>query len=453
LRRAAPDEVGSPLTWAQVDAALHDAVSMIEVKEINGTAADVLDYVNFPKGSSVIAVGGDKLSRGLTLEGLSISYFLRTSRMYDTLMQMGRWFGYRPEYLDLCRLFTTDYLRRWYRHIALAEEELRREFDYMAAQGATPENYGLGVRSHSEGLIVTALNKMCHARTLELSFAGDLKQTAHFATDIKVRRENLSVLESFLGTLPAPEEHKSEGRVLGWVWSVEAQHLCDGFFQEFSIHSQCHTIDRKRVTDFIRRQNQQGELTHWTVALVNNSKAAATKCRQIAGLPVGLTERERDGAATSDVYSTTKANIQSPRHQAFDLERMKPDAMLVDKLLTKQNQAGRQLFDAEEERRLREAVCNGQTLAEVALSITRKRAEPGKNPDTPNGRVIRELRPVTHGLLLIYALAPTEGLPDDEPPYLGIALSFPTSHTVQPISYEANKRLIEEFQDERFEDQ
>ena len=72
------------------------------------------------EGRSVIAVGGDKLSRGLTLEGLSVSYFLRTSRMYDTLMQMGRWFGYRSGYLDLCRLFTTRTLVSWYKHIALA---------------------------------------------------------------------------------------------------------------------------------------------------------------------------------------------------------------------------------------------------------------------------------------------------------------------------------------------
>ena len=63
-------------------------------------------------------------SISLTLEGLSVSYFLRASRMYDSLMQMGRWFGYRPGYLDLCRLFTTSQLVKWYRHIALAETEL-----------------------------------------------------------------------------------------------------------------------------------------------------------------------------------------------------------------------------------------------------------------------------------------------------------------------------------------
>lgn len=94
-------------TWEEVKPFLYPAVQKIEVKSINGSSGDSLTYYeNEKNGISVIAIGGDKLSRGLTLEGLSVSYFLRASKMYDTLMQMGRWFGYRPGYVDLCRLFT-----------------------------------------------------------------------------------------------------------------------------------------------------------------------------------------------------------------------------------------------------------------------------------------------------------------------------------------------------------
>src|SRR5690606_13946831 len=107
----------------------------------------------------VIAVGGDKLSRGLTLEGLSVSYFLRASRMYDTLMQMGRWFGYRPGYLDLCRLYTTSEMADWFSVIAQATDELRGDFDRMAATGSTPREFGHRVRSHP-GLLVTSKVKM-----------------------------------------------------------------------------------------------------------------------------------------------------------------------------------------------------------------------------------------------------------------------------------------------------
>lgn len=96
IRAQVPEENLPAIPWRQVAVELHEAASRIEVKEINGNAPDALDYVAHKSGFSVVAVGGDKLSRGLTLEGLSVSYFLRTSRMYDTLMQMGRWFGYRP---------------------------------------------------------------------------------------------------------------------------------------------------------------------------------------------------------------------------------------------------------------------------------------------------------------------------------------------------------------------
>ena len=130
-------------SWEEIEAVLPAVVSDILVKTVNGNAKDALDYVEHSeKGLKVIAIGGDKLARGLTLEGLCVSYFVRTTKMYDTLMQMGRWFGYRPGYLDLCRLYTTAELVKWFGHIADASEELREEFDQMAAVGATPGNTG-----------------------------------------------------------------------------------------------------------------------------------------------------------------------------------------------------------------------------------------------------------------------------------------------------------------------
>ena len=99
--------------WDSIRQRLVEASQKIQIKVINGSAKDALDYWDHSEGLSAIAIGGDKLSRGLTLEGLSVSYFLRASRMYDTLLQMGRWFGYRPGYVDLCRLYTTDELREF----------------------------------------------------------------------------------------------------------------------------------------------------------------------------------------------------------------------------------------------------------------------------------------------------------------------------------------------------
>lgn len=165
-------------TWEEIRPLLYRAVQKIEVKSINGTSGDSLTYYDNEKnGISVIAIGGDKLSRGLTLEGLSVSYFLRASKMYDTLMQMGRWFGYRPGYVDLCRLFTSNELNEWYRHITLASDELREEFRYLAESGGTPENYALKVRTHPGQLQITSISKMRHTKNIQVSWAGRLVET------------------------------------------------------------------------------------------------------------------------------------------------------------------------------------------------------------------------------------------------------------------------------------
>ena len=117
-------------SWDNVKNELYNAVIKIKVKAINGDSKEELNYSN-GHPVSVIVVGGDKLSRGLTLEGLSVSYFLRASKMYDTLMQMGRWFGYRPGYVDLCRLYLSEEVNEWYRHIAIATKENSDEFKYL----------------------------------------------------------------------------------------------------------------------------------------------------------------------------------------------------------------------------------------------------------------------------------------------------------------------------------
>ena len=202
-------------------------------------------------GLSVIAVGGDKLSRGLTLEGLSISYFLRTSRMYDTLMQMGRWFGYRPGYLDLCRLFTTSQLVNWYRHIALAEVELKREFDRMADTDRIPLEYGLRVRTHPDGMIVTALNKMCHTQTLNLSWSGVLVQTTHLPKDSERIQANFGATERLVEELGPATDGPRNNKV--WV-NVPAATVAD-YLEELRLPAESARAGGAQVAKFIRRQS------------------------------------------------------------------------------------------------------------------------------------------------------------------------------------------------------
>lgn len=141
---------------------LFEAISEIEVRAVNQkTGAASLNYYAYKNvGLRVITVGGNSLSRGLTLEGLCVSYFYRNTMMYDTLLQMGRWFGYRPYYDDLIKIWMADDAVDWYGFITDATNELKSELYRMERQQMTPEDFGLKVRQDPNSLIVTARNKM-----------------------------------------------------------------------------------------------------------------------------------------------------------------------------------------------------------------------------------------------------------------------------------------------------
>lgn len=169
------------------------AISAIEVRTINQRSASKLDYTEYnDTGLRVIAVGGLSLSRGLTLEGLMVSYFHRNTQMYDTLMQMGRWFGYRDGYRDLFRIWMPDDSIGWYAHITQASNELREDISRMNRLGATPKEFGLKVRAHPTSLIVTARNKMRHAERQEcwVTLDGKFFETPRFKSDINAIRSN-----------------------------------------------------------------------------------------------------------------------------------------------------------------------------------------------------------------------------------------------------------------------
>ncbi|MHB8794817.1 MAG: Z1 domain-containing protein [Candidatus Nanopelagicales bacterium] len=167
-------------TWSDLQPLLLDAASPIKVVEVNSRSAGTLNYRDHLRsGLHVVAVGGFSLSRGLTLEGLSTTYFLRNSIMYDTLLQMGRWFGYRPGYEDLCRIWLPIEARSWYAHVAESVEELRDDLRAMERVNGTPEDFGLKVRRHPDTLIVTARNKMGRAENIrvEIGLGGRLVET------------------------------------------------------------------------------------------------------------------------------------------------------------------------------------------------------------------------------------------------------------------------------------
>ncbi|MGF7217077.1 hypothetical protein GGR92_003244 [Spirosoma lacussanchae] len=394
-------------SWEDVRPHLHTAAARVKVRAINGRSGDVLDYYEQKDGLSVIAIGGDKLSRGLTLEGLAVSYFLRPSKMYDTLMQMGRWFGYRPGYPDLCRLFTSRELNEWFCHITLASEELRAEFDFMASVRATPDEYALKVRTHPGGLQITAANKLRKAKELSFSFAGRLVETYLFQTQPSIISENLANAQRFVAGLGAYKRRQAEH----YVWETVPAKLVINFLLGYRTAKTLYRADSRAVAKFIDVQVRNDEITNWTVVLISRKKPERSTPYTIDGEVVNVghlirkAEDKNDGDGT---YYLRKSHIISPEHEFIDLDK-------------------------------------GQYDEAFRLTAEKRKAD-GKTgePDYPNGEIVRDKRNKQTALLLLYTLDPEPaGLPADSPAITGYAISFPSSGYSGAVSYAVHEQLVE----------
>ena len=180
-----------------------EAIEKIKVVVVNGSnKSKSLDY-RTNKSLRVIAVGGLALSRGLTLEGLLVSYFYRNTSTFDVLMQMGRWFGYRNGYDDIFQIWTSQTSAKWYAEIARSSQELKDSIKNMYDQRLTPKDFGIKVRDNCNELQITASNKMRAARGLDLrySFYGNIYDTPYVSFNIEHNRNNLKESANLIDVL------------------------------------------------------------------------------------------------------------------------------------------------------------------------------------------------------------------------------------------------------------
>jgi hypothetical protein len=444
MRTMTDDSLLTPVSWTKAKAELATAVDKIEIREIHGKSPDELNYDRYPNGLSVVAIGGNKLSRGLTLEGLSVSYFVRQTKMYDTLMQMGRWFGYRDGYLDICRLFTTEELRDWFSHIAFAEEELRREFEDMSDARLTPADYGLRVRQHPDGMIVTALNKMAHGESREVTFAGKLVQTAFFTRDADIQKERKEAVGNWLESLS--DFRKDSKGYFRWTASREdLLSLLMTFSQRGFTNSKCSRFGPE-IKKYIEAQAESAGLAQWTV-IVPSGKA---ETQNVGGHEFRPIQR-RDETADANYYSLSKANVQDPAHEILDLEEIILSEDLVEELLEKREMRSGGLPDmalikeGAETALLRENIGGKASDVVVKLGELRGKSNVGALRDE-----IRQLRPVSRVLLTIYMLDTSKVKGLEAIPYIpAFALSFPATHRAKKVKYLVNQTWIGE-QLERF---
>jgi len=320
--------------WSEVQARLHEVLVATKVVEVNASKrSQPLDYDQRGEhGVTVIAVGGFSLSRGLTLEGLTVSYFLRNSMMYDTLMQMGRWFGYRPGYEDLCRVWIPADGVGWYAHIHEAMDDLQAQLKRMELAKATPEQFGLAVRSHPESLIVTARNKMGTGREfpMKVGLAGKLIETTRIRADREQLDRNRKAGQALMAGIKAlglAADHPSRGTLYR---SVPVDLVRD-FLLVFRADASDPLTDPRLVSDYIEAR-ADGELKEWDVLFASAQKDDAPG-DELAGLTMrafGRSVGEPDLRQGVLAISGTSRRVGSPGDERVGLTTEQIDTATKD---------------------------------------------------------------------------------------------------------------------------
>jgi hypothetical protein len=403
-RRIDPErEMSFDLIEPHIDQLLKDGVPVLA---LNSKTEDSLDYEQDPNLKAVL-IGGNRLSRGVTLEGLLVSYYVRETPYMDTLMQMGRWFGYREAYVDLTRLWTTENLASWFRDIALREEELRRQVLQAERDHLTPEQVGYRIRSHP-AMMVTSQLKMGAGRQTNLSYAGRMIQTSRFRLlHREWLSENLTATRDLLGGLGAPDTEPGGA----WFWDGVEGAIVESFLRRYRTVQDRTSFDADAAADYIRDQMKVGELTTWQVAVATQAQTVdelGTEDLSIESVPeVNTIARTRLKTDTSSIGVLTNAAESDARRRGDEEIGLSDEALL---------QARHDLADGKYER-LREALLAQRDARQGLLVLypisrySKPRSEGGKRIDLFDK-------------------------PDDEgETVIGCAIAFPPSDSAATVEY------------------
>ncbi len=256
-----------PVAFDHLQPHLAVVAESIRVHVENWTATARLRYEDGPH--TFLVIGGNVLARGLTLDGLTVSYFLRSSSQYDTLMQMGRWFGYRNGFEDLPRVWMEQSVRDAFFDLATVEAEIRRDIARYADQDITPKEFAVRIR-RIPGMTITAPAKMRSAVQVQVGFAGTHTQTFRFRRgDRELLQRNWAACERAVIAMEPFRDRASAGLFL----NVPAE-IVLAFLGEYEPHHTHRNLARNFITEYIAKSAAPGQpLSHWSVFVVQGQGA------------------------------------------------------------------------------------------------------------------------------------------------------------------------------------
>ncbi|WP_056347019.1 Z1 domain-containing protein [Arthrobacter sp. Soil762] len=316
--RVKADTFGNePLPFDDLMPHLIETARAAKVIVDNYKSNDRLEY-DKKHPQTAIVIGGNTLSRGLTLEGLTASYFVRASSAYDTLLQMGRWFGYRMGYEDLIRIWMSSELKSWFLMLSIVEAEIREEIKVYEAEGKTPAELPVKIRTHPQ-MSVTSAAKMRSAVKAQVSYSGRRVQTIMFNEgDSDWLNGNITATKNLFGRLihQGHDENELEASRRGFQ-DVSADDILD-FLDAYKVHDAAKSIDKDAIRRYIERERSEGDLKRWDVVLMEPLNGEEELDLGLVG-KVRLLRRKKMYIPSDDGTANLKA-IASTSDRVADLD-------------------------------------------------------------------------------------------------------------------------------------
>lgn len=245
------------------------------------------------KAPVFIIMGGNTLSRGLTLEGLTCTYFARNSNQADTLMQMARWFGYRRGYELLQRIWMPTSIQTKFELLEEIDEKLKIELQDFMDKGRSPAQFGPRIINSAQiaKFLITAKNKSQNAELCDFDFSGDSYETTKFRNDGKTLAENIYSTEEFLRSIGNACQSDISGSAFVWH-KVDYNIVKQGFFEKYHIFD-CSSlyVDIPIFLRWMEEMNKEGRYLMWNIAIVGDKNSEGRWV--VDALDVGKIERSK----------------------------------------------------------------------------------------------------------------------------------------------------------------
>jgi hypothetical protein len=271
------ESVGSrnaKVTYDQLKSHIRDTLDRVEVIKSNSSGEEVSNlnevYHSSNRGKIVIVIGGNTLSRGITLEGLTVSYFVREASAFDTLLQMGRWFGYRKDYEDMPRVWMTAQMMKDFFDLATIEFEFFKILEPYVL-GLSPRDVGPMIRQHPDYL-PTAKSKMKKVIECNISYTGHLIETTYFPReDSNWLKANLDAGRQLVARLGGASAFAENGRS-SFVKTGAALEDVIAFLKQYKVNERNKRFSQSNVISYLETALKDKHHLNWNVVLRSNSR-------------------------------------------------------------------------------------------------------------------------------------------------------------------------------------